>query len=339
MRPVCGKPYEYCRGQVKTPYFRHMNKTECEDKYSESETEEHINGKRDLYEWIKTQDGVTNAVLEGWIPETKQRPDIMFMYDNKQYVIEYQCSPIATEYIERHELYKASDIVDIWICGTKKYLQKNMREKYLQQFSYAFYDPTEKNIIPISYNHLYARTTLHTVTYCCGNDWFYGCSIKNFCFKSEIFDKNIGTIDDVIRKRRYREEIKKQPDSNFPKRHNKYLNMQTDKIHKQIQQNLELLSNENWKFYIKYTQNKYKTFQYIIAEPRVTYHSYLFPYQYRNNFNYERINIDKMDYDNFKRCGRDIEYLKSLLLHIMQANKEVILNFRNKEIRFMEVQK
>ena len=30
---VCGKPYEYCHGKVKTPYFRHMDKTECEDKY------------------------------------------------------------------------------------------------------------------------------------------------------------------------------------------------------------------------------------------------------------------------------------------------------------------
>ena len=78
--PVCGKPYEYCHGEVKTPYFRHMDKAECEDKYSESETEEHLNGKRDLYEWIKKQNGVENAVLEGWIPETKQRPDIMFNY-------------------------------------------------------------------------------------------------------------------------------------------------------------------------------------------------------------------------------------------------------------------
>ena len=61
--PVCGKPYEYCHGEVKTPYFRHMDKAECEDKYSESETEEHLNGKRDLYEWVKRQVGVTNAVL------------------------------------------------------------------------------------------------------------------------------------------------------------------------------------------------------------------------------------------------------------------------------------
>lgn len=45
MCPACGKPYEYCHGKVKSPYFRHMDKAECEDKYSEPETEEHLNGK------------------------------------------------------------------------------------------------------------------------------------------------------------------------------------------------------------------------------------------------------------------------------------------------------
>lgn len=145
--PVCDKPYEYCHGEVKTPYFRHMDKEECEDKYSESETEEHLNGKRDLYEWIKKQIGVTNAVLEGWIPETKQRPDIMFDYNNKKYVIEYQCSPIATEYIERHELYQAAGFTDIWIAGVKKYFKPNARHKFIENHVIGYYNPIEKSIV------------------------------------------------------------------------------------------------------------------------------------------------------------------------------------------------
>lgn len=142
--PACGKPYEYCHGEVKTPYFRHMDKAECEDKYYESETEEHLNGKRDLYEWIKRQAGVTNAVLEGWIPETKQRPDIMFDYNNKKYVIEYQCSPIATEYIERHELYQTAGFTDIWIAGVKKYFKPNARHKFIENHVIGYYNPIEK---------------------------------------------------------------------------------------------------------------------------------------------------------------------------------------------------
>lgn len=122
--PVCDKPYEYCHGEFKIPYFRHKDKTECKDFYSESETEEHIRGKQDLYQWISIQNDVSDVILEGWLPETHQRPDIMFKYNNQQYVIEYQCTPISTEYLERHNLYESAGIVDIWILGTNKYLDK-----------------------------------------------------------------------------------------------------------------------------------------------------------------------------------------------------------------------
>lgn len=127
--PACGKPYEYCHGKVRIPYFRHKDKSQCEDKYYEPETEEHLQGKRDLYEWIMKQSGVTDVILEGWIPETKQRPDIMFKYNGNQCVIEYQCSPISSEYYERHELYQAAGINDVWILGTDKYLEKEENEK------------------------------------------------------------------------------------------------------------------------------------------------------------------------------------------------------------------
>jgi competence CoiA-like predicted nuclease len=143
--PACNKPYEYCHGEFVSPYFRHKDKCECEDRYSESESQEHINGKRDLYEWIKIQDGVTDAVLEGWLPETKQRPDIMFKYNGKQCVIEYQCSPIASEYVERHELYQAGGIKDIWVLGTDKYLNKKSskkenRRKVIENKTNYYYD-------------------------------------------------------------------------------------------------------------------------------------------------------------------------------------------------------
>lgn len=123
-----------------------MDKNKCEDKYSESETEEHLNGKRDLFEWIKKQKGVSKAVLEGWIPETKQRPDITFEYNGRKYVIEYQCSPIATEYIERHQLYKSAGINDIWICGTEKYLGNGKRLNTLEKEACIYYDLKNKYI-------------------------------------------------------------------------------------------------------------------------------------------------------------------------------------------------
>lgn len=153
--PACNKPYEYCCGKIKSPYFRHMDKTVCVDKYSEPETEEHSNGKRDLYEWIKKQNDVTETKLEGWIPETKQRPDIMFKYKGKQFVLEFQCTPISSEYFERSQLYKAAGINDIWICGVSKYIQYyhkgygNKRINILEECSRLYYNPMTKQIYKI----------------------------------------------------------------------------------------------------------------------------------------------------------------------------------------------
>lgn len=145
--PVCGKPYEYCHGLVSAPYFRHADKIDCEPFCSEPETEEHINGKINLYKWIKSQPRVSNVILEAWIPETKQRPDIYFVFNGRQCVIEYQCSPIASEYYERHKLYSSIGISDIWICGTLNYFQKyhtgNGYKKMntLEKESLKYYDP------------------------------------------------------------------------------------------------------------------------------------------------------------------------------------------------------
>lgn len=143
---VCGGELEYCHGLIKTPYFRHKLK-ECENKYSEAETEEHMFGKLNLYNWLKEQHGVYNVELEGYIKETKQRPDIMFEYKGKIHVLEYQCSPIATEYHERHELYNSIGITDIWICGTLKYFEKynegkrDKRLNELESITKKYYDP------------------------------------------------------------------------------------------------------------------------------------------------------------------------------------------------------
>lgn len=126
--PVCGEAYELCAGKIIKPYFRHKDKAQCSYDYFEEETEEHKLGKLYLYEWLKNQENTFNVVLEDWFPETRQRPDISFQKKGgngeiEQWVIEYQCSPISSEYIERHLLYKAAGIRDIWICGVSNYFQ------------------------------------------------------------------------------------------------------------------------------------------------------------------------------------------------------------------------
>lgn len=333
--PVCGKPYEYCHGKVKTPYFRHMDKNECEDIYSESETEEHLNGKRDLFEWIRKQDGVINVVLEGWIPETKQRPDIMFEYDGKKYIIEYQCSPIATEYVERHELYKASGINDIWILGTEKYLKKNMRKKYIQTYACGFYSYVDKKMILTSYGFDVVKTSLCYKQYCSNFSIFYGFPLHQFKFDGIIYNLKIGKPEIISEKIRYRENLKMFHSNHFPKRHNKYLILQDKKLYEQIEKNIyELSNNNNWRICIMYTY-------FIHVEPMIIYGIHDPSFQkglIREKFKYINLHMMRLkDYDCYKKCARNIDYLKKFLLSVMEYNKQILLTYENPKIRFMEV--
>jgi competence CoiA-like predicted nuclease len=134
--PDCGKLYEYCHGQIVLPYFRHKEKNkECTGMYYEPETPEHINGKLILYKWLeKMQDKglISNLKLEAYVPETRQRPDLYFESNGKRYVIEYQCSPIASQYLERHELYQLANINDIWILGFSNYNVSIMNDEFVR---------------------------------------------------------------------------------------------------------------------------------------------------------------------------------------------------------------
>lgn len=318
-----------------------MDKNECEDKYSEPETKEHLNGKRDLFEWIKKQDGVTNAVLERWIPETKQRPDIMFEYNRQKYVLEYQCSPIATEYVERHELYKASGIIDIWILGTEKYLKSNMRKKYIHDYAYAYYSSTDKKMILPLYGVDIQKTTLNYQQYNGGFRFFYGLPLHQFIFDRTIYNYKIGKLTDIKKKIEHRERIRETDYCISTKRHNKYLEIQNDKLYEQIENNLSDLSNNNWIFYISHSYSRYKRYDFIMAEPIVAYQIY------NNNFEesvrrkkYKRLNMEKLrkeNYELYKGCARDINVLKDILLDMMIYNKRVLLKYKDENIRFMEV--
>jgi competence protein CoiA len=153
--PVCDSNIIYRHGEIKIAHFAHSKDSNCKDIYSEPETEEHMMGKKILYEWLKQQQGIENLKLEAWIPETKQRPDIYFELNGVRYVIEFQCTPIATEYIQRHRLYELAGIKDIWILGTFKYnimvtntyVAHNLRLKEIEKYKHAYLDVNNKKIV------------------------------------------------------------------------------------------------------------------------------------------------------------------------------------------------
>lgn len=125
--PECGERVIYCKGDYKIPYFKHEIASECVGgSYYEPMTDEHISGIKQLYEMFKGMKGVKNLEVEKYIRNTKQRPDIYFEYNNERYCIEYQCSPISTQYNKRHELYELEGIKDIWILGFENFYIKSI---------------------------------------------------------------------------------------------------------------------------------------------------------------------------------------------------------------------
>lgn len=336
-----------------------MDKNECEDIYSETETEEHLNGKRDLFEWIKKQPSITDAVLEGWIPETKQRPDIMFKFNGKQYVIEYQCSPIATEWIERHELYQASGIIDIWILGIEKYLKPNMREKFIQKYAVAFYDSSLKLIV-INFKDFLALDKNNgkfiVKKYQHQSDIFCGFKLKDFIFNNgnvehklffnmkfskEIHNERCNKKIAYEKKKKSRLElkakniintVKKNTTFNYGyyniqsvKRNNKNVYLYANDLKRIDVLNIFLLSieNNNWEFSIDLKRGKYT----LSAKPKV---QALYNEHFTKKIFYSS--------DLIKYC-QNIELFKSELCKLMKNNKSLALNFnKDKNIRILEVQ-
>lgn len=145
--PECGERVIYCHGEFKVPYFKHEAKSDCSGAYSESYTDEHIDGIKLLYNWLSTLDNVINLEVEKYIKNTKQRPDIYFEIDGDRYCIEFQCSPISTKYKERGELYSLEGIKDIWILGMDKYDSVVMKsEDFISKNSLAIKEYKTKTI-------------------------------------------------------------------------------------------------------------------------------------------------------------------------------------------------
>ena len=171
--PVCENKMIYKHGEIKIAHFAHEKDSECEDIYSEPESEEHLKGKRLIYEWLKTQEKIENLKLESWIPETKQRPDLYFEINSKRCVIEFQCSPIATEYIQRHRLYQLAGIIDIWVLGTNKYnikidgenISHSDRLKTIEEYNHTYLNVEIEKFILGDYNIMrqlkHCRLKLH----------------------------------------------------------------------------------------------------------------------------------------------------------------------------------
>lgn len=160
--PYCGNKMVFRNGKIKVKHFSHVHKCSVKYYYYENETNEHMQGKKLLYEWLKKQDNIDNLKMEAWVPETHQRPDIYFEQNNKRFVVEYQCSPISSEYLERHKLYQLAGINDIWILGTEKY--KNSH-KFIEKYADFYLNPKNNCVKPLDFSVFFKNSDITSDLY------------------------------------------------------------------------------------------------------------------------------------------------------------------------------
>jgi competence protein CoiA len=130
--PCCEAPVILKAGDIKIPHFAHKQNIECAAS-SEPESPYHLEGKRSIFEWCK-RPGL-RVFLECYIPEIKQRADILICSKKKRYAIEFQCSVISEdEFMKRTAAYVSQNITPIWILA-----EKNIRKAGSSSFSFSRY--------------------------------------------------------------------------------------------------------------------------------------------------------------------------------------------------------
>ncbi|MEA0561801.1 MULTISPECIES: competence protein CoiA [Lysinibacillus] len=115
--PQCLEPVQLKIGHSKIPHFAHLTNNKCSQLFSEGESKLHLQGKIQLYEWLKKLK--YKVKLEPFLNKLSQRPDILVTMDDKHFAFEYQCSTIPHEIWDRRtEGYEKNGIQAIWLFQT-----------------------------------------------------------------------------------------------------------------------------------------------------------------------------------------------------------------------------
>ena len=103
-------------GNIKVPHFAHYRNSSCAHSFSEGESQDHLNGKIQLYDFLERLK--IPCELEPYLQDIKQRPDILVQAHEKV-ALEFQCSKITPDVIRKRNLgYQNSNIQPLWIIKT-----------------------------------------------------------------------------------------------------------------------------------------------------------------------------------------------------------------------------
>ncbi len=118
--PVCTSEVELRIGNIVSAHFAHKKISGCTEQH-DTESRYHLQGKLDLYDWLKQNKGARNVKLEPYLPKIKQRPDLLVETGNEMVAIEFQCSTIDSKIlVKRTENYQSLQMKPLWLLGAKR---------------------------------------------------------------------------------------------------------------------------------------------------------------------------------------------------------------------------
>ncbi|WP_049628262.1 competence protein CoiA family protein [Bacillus sp. JFL15] len=116
--PVCKSELDIKLGREKLPHFAHKKSRLCPGE-SEPESEYHLEGKRQLFLWLKAQ-GCTVS-LEPYLTSAGQRPDLTAENGKERLAIEFQCANLSADSLKsRTAGLKNAGYRPVWIIGAKR---------------------------------------------------------------------------------------------------------------------------------------------------------------------------------------------------------------------------
>lgn len=113
----CKEKVQLKVGDIVIPHFAHYQQTNCRESFSEGESPTHLLGKSQLHELFSSHH--IEVKVEPFLPNIRQRPDLLVTWQDTQVPIEFQCSVIPLELVEqRNAGYQMLTMAPIWILVT-----------------------------------------------------------------------------------------------------------------------------------------------------------------------------------------------------------------------------
>lgn len=132
--PQCKEQVLLKVGDIVIPHFAHLKQTTCRDSFSEGESPTHLLGKIQLYELFSRLH--LQTAMEPYLPDIRQRPDLLVTWRNEQVPIEFQCSTIPINRIlERNAGYDMVNMIPIWILLTPPKVQDSSASVLTHRFT------------------------------------------------------------------------------------------------------------------------------------------------------------------------------------------------------------